>query len=231
VRQEPVLLGLVEAVDLVNEQERPLPVRAPVLGRLEDLAQVGHAGEDGAELDEMQVGRFRQKPRDRRLADAGRTPQDQRRQRPGGQHRAERPLGRQHLLLADHLGQRLRPQPVGQRARRSMSRGVGVVSKRSAMRCPFAHHSRSRRTRKRYARQLRRSAHSPGLIRKPDAFVILHKGRDTTPKRQLRRLTELLSLHRESVIEKQRQPPYHHLHEQSADSSRTDRGLSLCCRA
>jgi hypothetical protein len=30
MRQEPVLLRLVEAVDLVDEQKRPLPVRVPV---------------------------------------------------------------------------------------------------------------------------------------------------------------------------------------------------------
>jgi len=105
-------------VDLVDEQQRPLPVRAPVLRRLEDPAQVGHPGEDGAELDEVQVGRIRQKPRDGGLADPRRTPEDQRRQRARGEHRPQRPLGRQHLFLPDHLGQRCRPQPVGKRSRR-----------------------------------------------------------------------------------------------------------------
>ena len=44
IRQEAVLLGAVEAVDLIDEQEGALAV-APALRGLEDLAQVGDAGE------------------------------------------------------------------------------------------------------------------------------------------------------------------------------------------
>ncbi len=125
MRQEPVLLSLVETVDLVDEQQRPLPVRAPVLGRLEHLAQLRHAGEDRADLDEMQIGLARQQAGDRGLAHAGRPPEHQRAKAARGKHRAKRPVRAQHLVLPDHLGQRLRPQPVGQGARRGVGRGAG----------------------------------------------------------------------------------------------------------
>src|SRR5688500_12410373 len=45
VRQEAVLLGPVEAMDLVDEQQRALADGAPLLSRGEYLAQVGHPGE------------------------------------------------------------------------------------------------------------------------------------------------------------------------------------------
>jgi hypothetical protein len=104
----------------------PCPFGAADLRRLEDLAQVRHAGEDRADLDEMQVGLIGQQPRDGGLAHPGRPPEDQRRQRPRRQHRAQRAFGRQHMGLPDHLGQRLRPQPVGQRAGAIVGRLGGV---------------------------------------------------------------------------------------------------------
>ena len=117
MRQEPILLRLVETVDLIHEQQRALPVRAPDFRLFKDLAQFRHAGENRTDLHEMQV-RFRcQQPRDGGLAHARRPPEDQRRQAACGQHRAQGAVRGQHLFLPDHLGQRLWPQPVGQRAR------------------------------------------------------------------------------------------------------------------
>ena len=116
MRQEPVLLRLVEAVNLVHEQQRALAVLPPQPGGLEHFAQFRDAGEDRRDLDEMQVRLVRQKPGDGGLAHPGRPPQHQGGQGPRRQHCAQRPVARQHLVLADHLGQRLWPQPVGQRA-------------------------------------------------------------------------------------------------------------------
>ncbi len=50
MRQEAVLLGLVEAVDLIHEQKRPLPVLPPDPGLLEHLAQFRHTRENRTDL-------------------------------------------------------------------------------------------------------------------------------------------------------------------------------------
>ena len=55
-RQEGVLLGAVEAVDFVDEEERPLAHLAAGARRLEGLLEVGDAGEDGRNLLEMEIG-------------------------------------------------------------------------------------------------------------------------------------------------------------------------------
>ena len=68
MRQEPVLLRLVEAVDLVDEQQRPLAIRMSVPGRLEHFPKLGHAGEDRADLDEVQIRLGGEKPGDGGLA-------------------------------------------------------------------------------------------------------------------------------------------------------------------
>ena len=70
------------------------------------------------DLLELQIGLVRQQPRHRGLAGAGRAPEDQRAERAGGQHPGERAVGAEQMILADHLGERLRAQPVGQRPRR-----------------------------------------------------------------------------------------------------------------
>src|SRR5437773_2406813 len=50
-RQERVLLGLVEAMDLVEEEDRRLTARSEaVVGPLEDLAHLGPAGVDSRDL-------------------------------------------------------------------------------------------------------------------------------------------------------------------------------------
>ena len=92
-RQERVQLGPVEAVDLVDEEQRALPGLPPGARRLEHLLEVGDAGEDRRYLLEMEVGLARQKPRHGRLAGAGRPPEDQRAERAGGEHAGECAVG------------------------------------------------------------------------------------------------------------------------------------------
>ncbi len=60
----------------------------------------------------------RQQPRHRGLAGAGRAPEHQRAERARLQHARQRAVGAEQMILADHLGELLRPQPVGERARR-----------------------------------------------------------------------------------------------------------------
>ena len=59
-RQKRILLGAVEAMHLVDEQQRALPALAAGARLLEDFFQVGDAGEDRRDLLEMQVGFARQ---------------------------------------------------------------------------------------------------------------------------------------------------------------------------
>ena len=94
MRQEGVLLAAVEAVDLVDEQQRAASLLAARLGGVEHLAQVGHAGMNGRELLEMKIGEIGEQPRHGGLARARRSPEDHRGEPAGLDH------ARQHALLA-----------------------------------------------------------------------------------------------------------------------------------
>src|SRR6185312_2072768 len=63
----------------------------------------------------MQIGRFGEKPRDRCLAAAGRSPKDHRMKTPRRHHAADRPVAAEEVILADHVFETLRAQPVGER--------------------------------------------------------------------------------------------------------------------
>ena len=114
MRQEPVLLRLVETVNFIDEEQCAAPVLAAQLGRVKDLAQFRHPGENRADLLEMQVGFIRQQPCDRRLAHPRRPPEDQRTQRPRGQHDRQRRIRAKDLQLPDHLRQGFGAQTVSQ---------------------------------------------------------------------------------------------------------------------
>ena len=121
-RQEGILLRAVEAVDLVDEEERALARLAARARRLEHLLQVGDAGEDRRDLLEMEVGLARQQPRDRRLAGARRPPEDERAERAGGEHPGERAVGPEQVVLADDVGER------SGRSRSASGRGAALSS-------------------------------------------------------------------------------------------------------
>ena len=91
--QEAILLGAVEAVDLVDEQQRALAGGAQALGFLEGGAQVLHAGEDGGELFEFEPGALGQQARDGGLAGSGRPPEDELARRPCASMRPIGPSG------------------------------------------------------------------------------------------------------------------------------------------
>jgi hypothetical protein len=113
--QEAVLLGAVEAVNLVDEEHGPSAPGRQRVGLGEDLLEVGNAREHRADRDEPHPDRVGQEPGDAGLAGARRAPQDHRGELAGRDHPADRAIGPGEVLLADHLAQRLRPQPVGER--------------------------------------------------------------------------------------------------------------------
>jgi len=85
-RQKRILLRAVEPMHLIDEQQRSLAHFASRAGRVERLLQIGDPGKDRRELFKMQFGGVRQQPRDRGLAGARRSPEDQRTQRARRQH-------------------------------------------------------------------------------------------------------------------------------------------------
>ena len=116
-RQETILLRPVEAVDLVDEKQRPLPGLAPRARRVEHLLEIGHAGKNRRDLLEVKLGRPRQEARDRGLAGAGRAPEHERAERAGVEQARERTIGPEQMVLAHHLGKLGRPQLVRERTR------------------------------------------------------------------------------------------------------------------
>ena len=76
--QETVLLAAIEAVDFVDEEQRALPRLAAHARGIERLLQIGDAGKYRRQLLEMKLEGVAEKPRDRRFAGSGRSPQDDR---------------------------------------------------------------------------------------------------------------------------------------------------------
>ena len=81
VRQKRVLLRLVEAMDLVGEQNRSASEPPAPLRFGDDLAHARHAFGHRGERNELAIGVLRDHARDRRLAGAGRAPEHHRRRR------------------------------------------------------------------------------------------------------------------------------------------------------
>ena len=68
-------------------------------------------------------------PRDRRLAAARRPPEDHRAERRRREQARQRAVRAGQMLLARHLGERHRPQPLGERRRRRLRLGIEAVEK------------------------------------------------------------------------------------------------------
>ena len=112
--QEGVLLGLVETVHLVDEQDG-LPALALVhAGAFDRLAYLLDPGQHGRDLDEVGVEVMRGQACQRGLADAGRAPQDHGMQPAGLEGQPDRHAGAQQVRLADHLVDAGRTQAFGQ---------------------------------------------------------------------------------------------------------------------
>ena len=73
----------------------------------------------------MELGLVGQQAGNGRLADTGRAPEDQRAERARRAQARERAFRAEQMILPDHFGQFLRPQPVGQRLRRTCLKARG----------------------------------------------------------------------------------------------------------
>src|ERR1700722_19113049 len=107
-------------MDLVDKQERALPLRTARAGGVEDFLQFRHARMDRRDLHERVAASSANQPRDRSLAAARRPPEDHRAERGRREQARQRPVRSSQMLLARNLGQRHRPQAFGEGRRRRL---------------------------------------------------------------------------------------------------------------
>ena len=122
--EEAVLLGAIEAMDLVDEEQRAAPGAAADPRLVEQFFQIGHAREDRRHRHEVEPGLVGQQARHRGLARTRRAPKDQRTGVAAAEQPRQRPVRPDEMPLPRHLVQAAWPQPVGQRAR-TRRRGFG----------------------------------------------------------------------------------------------------------
>ena len=127
--QEGVLLGFVEAMDFVDEDNGPRAVLLGALGVGHDLLDFLDAGEHGGELDELGLGHAGDDLRQRGFAGAGRSPEDERTDVVALDLRAQRLAGADQVLLSDEFVERARTHAVGERA----GAVAGVVAARDGL--------------------------------------------------------------------------------------------------
>ena len=102
--QHGILLTLVEAMDLVDEQNGSLPRLCSTQSRLLDVSpQVRHSGADRAQRDKVRRGDAGNQPGQRRFAAAGRTPEDHRPDAIFLDGATQLVLGSNQMLLTDEL--------------------------------------------------------------------------------------------------------------------------------
>ena len=116
VRQQHVLLCAVEAVDFVEEEDRPLAEVFEVLAGLgQDFADFLDAGGDRVHRLEAALGVVGDDVRERGLSGPRRAVEDQRGEAVGEQHSPEQLAGPEEVFLPDELVERSRPHPRRER--------------------------------------------------------------------------------------------------------------------
>ncbi len=132
VGKKSVLLGFVEAMDFVDEDDGALAAVGFVFGGGHDFLDFLDAGEDGAEGDEFRAREAGNHSRERGFAAARRTPQEHRGDLVVFDLLAERFAGAEEFFLADEFVERAGAHALGERlVRRSLRRRVvGSLEKR-----------------------------------------------------------------------------------------------------
>jgi hypothetical protein len=114
IRQKSVLLGLVETMHFIDEENRsPAMVSARHFGACHGLTDVLDTGEDRREGNEIGSKGIRHQARQGCLAHPRRPPQDHAVQLPRGECHRQRLSRTEQMFLPDHFGQTSRPQPLG----------------------------------------------------------------------------------------------------------------------
>jgi hypothetical protein len=114
-RKKRILLGPVEAMKLVDENESPLP-RGPAepLRGGHDFPNLLDAGEDRRKADERPPCGLAQEPGERRLPRAGGTPEDEGMKLAFLPCEPERPAFAEEIVLAENMGDIRRADPIGE---------------------------------------------------------------------------------------------------------------------
>ncbi len=116
VGEKRILLGAVEPMDLVDEEDGPHPVTgALAVGLADHLADLLDARQDGREGDEAGAGHAGHQGRERGLAGARGAPEDHRMQLARLDGRPQHAAGPQEVLLPHDLVDRARSDAIGQR--------------------------------------------------------------------------------------------------------------------
>ena len=112
--QQGILLRLVEAVDLIDEEDRRarLGEERLGLGRVDDFADFLHTGADRRESIEFALQTIGDNPGQRGLSHARRTPQNEGRQSAGVHHVPQDASGADQMLLTDVIGQGFGPHSL-----------------------------------------------------------------------------------------------------------------------
>ena len=121
--QKRVLLAFVEAVHLVNKQDRASSLLARQLRSLDCLANILHATEYRADGKELGIKSLGHQPRHGGLAGARRPPKNAAVGLARLKGQAQGHACAQQVLLPDHLGQRAGPQALRQRLVQATSSG------------------------------------------------------------------------------------------------------------
>ena len=114
VGQEGILLGLVEAMNLVDEDDGARAVLAGAIRVGHDLLDFLDAGEHGGKFDELGLGDPGDDFRERGLAGAGRSPEDHRSGIVAFDLDAQRLAGADEVFLSDKFFERARTHAVGE---------------------------------------------------------------------------------------------------------------------
>ena len=114
--QEPVLLGLVEAVDLIDEEDGPTAIDRQLLtGRSNRCPDVGDAAHHRRQGGEACLDLGGEQPGEAGLAGPRRSPQQERSEVAPLHRPTQRAALAHEVVLADELGQVSRAHPCGQR--------------------------------------------------------------------------------------------------------------------
>ena len=129
VGQKGILLSFVETVNLIDEDDGARAVLTGALGVGHDLLDLFNPGEHGGEFDKLRLGHAGDDLRQRSLARARRSPEDERTRVVAVDLCAQRLAGTDQVFLAGELFKRTRTHTVSQR---SCAVG-GVIGARSGL--------------------------------------------------------------------------------------------------